>query len=262
MENTNWFKQAPNKPLFPDLLWSRPENRLHAGKLLIIGGNKFAVASPGIAYGAALKAGAGTVRVLLPDATKKLVSQVFPEAEFAPSTPSGSFARESLSALLELAQWSDGVLLAGDFGRNSETAILLESFMQKYSGQVTIAQDSVEYFINKKSTLYERENTLAIINFSKLQKLAQNNRPLLPIKSDMNMHQLVEVLQDWKINLITNHAEQFVASAKEGKVSTTKMLEESNWQIELGAYAATWWLQQPQKTFEALTTAIFDYTSS
>jgi NAD(P)H-hydrate repair Nnr-like enzyme with NAD(P)H-hydrate dehydratase domain len=96
MENTNWFKQTPDKPLFADLLWSKPENRLHAGKLLIIGGNKHLVAAPGVAYSAAQKAGIGACRVILPDSTKRMVGKVFPEAEFAPSTPSGSFARESL----------------------------------------------------------------------------------------------------------------------------------------------------------------------
>jgi hypothetical protein len=260
MDNTNWFKQNKDKALFEDLLWNRPENKRYAGKLLIVGGNLHAVSTPGLAYSVAEKAGAGTIRVLLPDSTRKLVGKVFPEAEFAPSTPSGSFARESLAQLLELAQWADGVLLAGDFGHNSETAILLESFAEKYQGQLTFAQDSVDYFINKNSIFFERENTLPIINFGKLQKLAQNNRPNPPVKYEMNMHQLVDVLQEWKINLITNHADQFVLATKEGKVSTIKMPEDSNWQVELAAYAATWWLQNPGRTFEAITTALFEYS--
>jgi hypothetical protein len=73
------------------------------------------------------------------------------------------------------------------------------------------------------------------------------------------MHQLVEVLQTWKINLLTDHAEHFLVSTKDEKVSTTKMPEDSNWQVELPAYATTWWLQNPSKTFEALNTAVFDY---
>jgi hypothetical protein len=259
MENTNWFKQKQSEPLFSDLLWSKPENRLRAGKLLIIGGNKHLVAAPGNAYTAAEKAGIGSCRVILPDSTKKMIGKIFPEAEFAASTPSGSFARESLDLLLENAQWADGVLLAGDFGRNSETAILLESFADKFDGQLCVVQDGVDYFLHKNSPLFERENTLTIIDFGKLQKLAQNNRPQPPIKSVMNMHQLVEVLQEWNINLITSHAGQFVAVTKEGKLSTTKMPEDSNWQVELAAYASTWWLQQPTKLFEAITTSVFDY---
>jgi hypothetical protein len=55
MENTNWLKQAQDKPLFADLMWSRPENRIHAGKILIVGGNKFAVTAPAMSYSAAHK---------------------------------------------------------------------------------------------------------------------------------------------------------------------------------------------------------------
>jgi NAD(P)H-hydrate repair Nnr-like enzyme with NAD(P)H-hydrate dehydratase domain len=259
MENTSWLKQAQDKPLFADLMWSRPENRIHAGKILIVGGNKFAVTAPAMSYSAAQKAGIGTCRVLLPDATKRTVSKIFPEAEFASSTPSGSFSREALAQLLELAEWADGVLLAGDFGRNSETAILLESFAQKYSGQITFAQDSADYFLQKQSALFTRKNTLTVTDFGKLQKLAANNKPNPPIKHSMNMHQLVEVLQEWKINLIVCHADQFVVAAENAKVSTTKKPKDSNWQIELAAYAATWWLQNPTKTYEALSTAVFDF---
>ena len=39
MNHDYWHKQTSSKPLFPELIWSRPENRQLAGKLLIIGGN-------------------------------------------------------------------------------------------------------------------------------------------------------------------------------------------------------------------------------
>jgi NAD(P)H-hydrate repair Nnr-like enzyme with NAD(P)H-hydrate dehydratase domain len=262
MENTNWLKQTSDKPLFSDLLWSRPENRLHAGKLLIIGGNKHAVAAPGVAFSAAAKAGAGTVRVLLPNATQKMIGKLFPEAEFAPSTPSGSFSRNAIDQFLEHASWADGVLLAGDFGHNSETVILLDNFVAKYSGQLTVAQDGLDYYLNKGSVFFSRPNTIGVLNFGKLQKLAQNNIPQPPIRYSMNLHQLVEILNEWTnqfpIQLITNHADQFIAAA-DGKVSTTPISEESNWQVELAAYTATWLIQQPTKPFKALTTAVFDY---
>ncbi|MEK7561819.1 MAG: hypothetical protein AAB541_03065, partial [Patescibacteria group bacterium] len=129
MADTYWLKQAKDKPLFEDLLWSRPENKRLAGKLLIVGGNLYGFSAPGTAYGAALKAGIGTTRVLLPDKLQKTVGKLMPEAEFAPSTLSGSFARPGLAKLLEEGEWADGVLLAGAFGRNSATAILLDCFM-------------------------------------------------------------------------------------------------------------------------------------
>jgi NAD(P)H-hydrate repair Nnr-like enzyme with NAD(P)H-hydrate dehydratase domain len=262
MENTNWFKQNPDKALFEDLLWSRPENRRHAGKLLIIGGNLHAVTAPGLAYAAAQKAGAGTIRVVLPDSTRKLVGKIFPEAEFAPSTPSGSFSRDSLAYLLESSSWADGVLLAGDFGRNSETAILLDSFIAKYQGQLVIADDALDYFLHAHSLALKRENTTLVINLGKLQKLAKNNRPGVPILHTMTLSALVAALSEWTAqipaNFITKHSDNLTV-AHAGKASTTFQKEESNWQIEVPAYACVWQLQNPKKPLEALTTATFEY---
>ena len=264
MENTNWLKQTADKPLFPDLLWSRPENKRQAGKLLIVGGSVDGFAAPATAFAAATKAGIGTVRVLLPDSTKKILGKSFAEAEFTPSTPSGSFSRQALAQLLENAEWADGVLLAGDFGRNSETAVLLDSFLDKYAGQVTVAQDGLDYFWGPASKLLSRPETLSVINLGKLQKLAKNNRPSTPVLHSMNLHELVTVLADWTSGIpgsfITKHADNLVVAAG-GKVSTTPQAEESNWQVDLAAYASVWRLQQQTKPFEAMASAVHQYLS-
>ncbi len=260
MEDTNWLKQAPDKPLFPDLVWSRPENKRQAGKLLIIGGNQHGFAAPVAAYNAAVAAGVGTTRVILPQALKKVLGTSFAEAEFAPSTPSGSLARQALDMVLENAKWADAVLLAGDFGRNSETAVLLSSFLDKFNGQVTAAQDGLDYFLGPNSPLLNRPNTLSVINMGKLQKLGKNNRPERPVRHAMSLLELVDLLSSWKTNAITKHADNFVA-ASGGQVSTTPSKKEQNWQIELAAYAAVWWLQNPTKPFEALTTAVYNYVN-
>ena len=262
MENTNWLKQTPDKPLFEDLLWSRPENKRARGKLLIAGGSSHGFAAPAAAFAAANKAGIGSVRVLLPSSTQKTLGTSFAEAVFAPSTPSGSFSQQALGELLEQAEWADGILLAGDFGRNSETAILLDSFLDKYSGPVTAAQDSLDYFLGAKSKLLSRPGTISVINLGKLQKLARNNRPGTAILHNMNLHELVTVLADWTNSMpgsvVTKHADSLLA-ASGGKVSTTPQKDESNWQIELAAYASVWSLQQPAKTFEGLSCAVYSY---
>src|SRR5438105_2493778 len=142
MALTNSSRQT-NEPLFPDVLWNRPENKRHAGKLLIVGGHQQSFSTVSEAYAAATKAGIGTARVILPDKLQKMLSGLFPEAEYAPSTHIGSFSRQALDSLLEAAEWADGVLLAGDFGRNSETAVLLESFIEKYKDLLALAGDSL-----------------------------------------------------------------------------------------------------------------------
>src|SRR3989344_7199327 len=109
-----WLKQSTDQPLFPDLLWSRPENKAQAGKLLIVGGNLHGFTAPAGAYSAAEKAGIGVVRVILPDKLQKTVGKMIPEADFVTSTPVGSFGRQALAQMIEDARWANGVLLAGD----------------------------------------------------------------------------------------------------------------------------------------------------
>ncbi|MBI4033733.1 hypothetical protein HY379_01915 [Candidatus Saccharibacteria bacterium] len=255
-----WLQQR-DKPLFSDMMWSRPENKKQAGKLLIIGGNQHGFAAPVAAYNAAVAAGVGTTRVILPDKLIRALGTSFTEAEFAPSTPSGSFSRQALEPILENAGWANGALLAGDFGRNSETAILLSSFMNKFDGQVTVSQDGLDYFLGASSPLLNRPNTLSVINMGKLQKLAKNNRPDPPIRHSMSLLELVDLLGGWKTNVITKHADNFVA-ASGGQVSTTPSKKDQNWQTELAAYTAVWWLQNPTKAFAALSTATWSYNES
>src|SRR5688500_298259 len=108
MQPEFWHKQEAGKPLFPQLEWSRPENRQMAGKLLIVGGNLHGFVAPAEAYSESMKAGIGMSRVLLPSAIQKVVGPSIENGEFAASTPSGSFSQRALVELLDWCKWSDG----------------------------------------------------------------------------------------------------------------------------------------------------------
>lgn len=253
-----WLKQSADKPLFEDLLWSRPENKMHAGKLLIIGGNAHNFSAPAEAYDSALKAGVGVAHVLLPDALQKTIGSVLENCEFAPTNKSGSFASRSLAEWVSLASWGDGVLIAGDLGRNSETGIVLELFLKKYSGLLTITKDAVDYFYHQPRHLLERPNTTLVISFAQLQKLvAPTGRAL---KFSMTLMQLADELHHISSGfaahfLIEHNGTLFVAV--DGKVSTTTLGETPEvWRVNYAAQASVWWLQNPNKPFEALTTSI------
>jgi 2',3'-cyclic-nucleotide 2'-phosphodiesterase (5'-nucleotidase family) len=260
MDATYWHKQADNRPLFPDLIWNRPENRMYAGKLLIVGGNLHDFKAPADAYGEALKAGIGTVRVLLPDALSKIVGRFFPEAEFAPSTPSGSFATQSLAELIDTAEWADGVLIAGDMGRNSETAVLLEKFVEKYTGQLTLARDSTDYFIKSPQNLLQRPDTTLVVSLAQLRQLSTSAQFVVPVTSNMGLLQLVEVLHDLtskhSVNIVVQHVENIFVAVN-GQVSTTKLEpQQPTKRMSIAAHTSTWWLQNPDKAFQALTTGV------
>lgn len=253
-----WQRQEPGKPLFPDLLWSRPENRQFAGKLLIVGGNSQGFAAPAEAYAAAGKAGIGVARVLLPDVLQKTVGNIFTAGEFAPSTPSGSFGQKALLELLAMAQWADGVLVGGDLGRNSETAILLETFAAKYSGQLTVSTDAADYAIMPGTAILGRPDTSLVLNFNQLQKLAIQAKFTTAFTSSMDFLRLIAALHDFSrlhhLTIILQHLDTLFL-AVDGRISTTKYTALPTL-TDTAAYASVWWLQNPAQPFQALSTAI------
>ena len=260
MEPTYWHRQQPGKALYDDLLWSRPENKLFAGKLAIIGGNAQGFAIPAQSFAAATQGGIGTARVLLPDSLRKTVGKLFPEAEFAPSTPSGSFSKKALAECLDLALWADGVLLAGDLGRNSETAVLLEQLSSKFHGQLTITKDAADYFMGSPLPLLEREATLLVISFGQLQKLAVSLHFPQAFTTGMDLVRSIYCLHSftglYPFHILTRHHDNLLV-ASGGQVSTTKdERDHPVWRTETAAKAAVWWLQNPSRAFEALTTSI------
>ena len=255
-----WHKQTVGQPLYPDLLWSRPENKKQAGKLLIVGGNAHGFAAAGEAYSESAKAGIGTARVLLPDSLQKTVGRVFEAGEYAPSTPSGSFSQKALAELLEMSAWADATLLAGDLGRNSETAILLEKFTSKYSGRLAITKDAADYFINAPEALLARPNSLLVISFAQLQKLATKARFPLALTFEMDFLRLIDSLHEFTRGhqpaIIVKHL-QTIFVAVNGQVSSTKLEEDIDiWRVKTAAAAAVWWLQNPGSLFEAVTSSL------
>lgn len=258
MDATNWQKQTRQAPLFPDLLWSRPENRRHAGKLLILGGNGHGFAAPAAAYAEAGKAGIGTCRVVLPDALHKTVSSMFPAADYAASTAtSGGFARAALAEWLDQSAWADGVLLAGDLGHNSETAMLLESYLDKYGGQLSLVGDAIDYCLDTPELCLTRPDTTLGMSAGQLQKFMMAAKWPTAVTSTMALLQLVETLQaftrQYPLNIMTVH-DQHVVVAAAGQVSSTTVAASNL--TSLVSHAAVWWLQNPSQAYEALTTSI------
>jgi len=255
-----WHRQAADKPLFPHVIWSRPENRQLAGKLLIVGGNLYGFAAPAEAYTESLKAGIGSSRVLLPSAIQKVVGPSIENGEFAASTPSGSFSQRALVELLDWCKWADGVLFAGDLGRNSETAIMVEKFLTKCEAPAVLTKDAVDYVVSLPQAALERPNTVLVPSFSQLQRLGTAAHFEKPLTFSMDLMRIVEWLhlftERYAPHIVVKHLDQLFV-AVHGEVSTTKLIQDIPiWRLKTATHAAVWWLQNSGKPFEALTTAI------
>jgi hypothetical protein len=243
------------------MLWNKPETKALAGKLLVVGGNSFAINAPSEAYAIASHAGAGEVKAVLPDSTKKLFGGTVPPGiELAQSSPSGSFSKEALANLLAYADWADMVLLAGDFSRSSETAILLEEFVAKCGSQITVTRDAIEYFTKSPKLLLENESITLVLSFSQLQNMLINSKYDRPVTFSMANNVLVEALSllanKTKANIITAR-HNYIYLVADGRVSVTDFGKElKSWRLNTAVHAAVWNMQNPSKPFESLTTAV------
>ena len=258
--HSHWQKQG-KEALFPNLVWSRPETKATAGKLLIIGGTGQSFAGVAEAYQQAEKAGIGSVRVLLPHSLEKTVGKLFPAAEFVPSTPSGSFATSALAEFLAASTWSDGVLIAADTGNNSETARLFEAFIEKYTGQLTLCGDSIDTLMSPVAQILDRPETTLVLTLEQLQKIAVAAHHTEAFTSDMGVLMLIERLGTFNklhaAHLVVLY-QDIIAVAADGHISTTDR-EDHPTPNALAAHTATWWLQTPTMGYESLTTAAYNH---
>lgn len=250
-----WQKQD-REPLFNDLIWSRPENKKYAGKLLIIGGQSGEFAHVASAFETANKAGAGHIRVLLPESLRKL-AQIIPEVEFAAANKSGSFAREALAQWFDLSEWADHFLLAGNFGKNSETTTIIDGFLLRGNCPATLNLDSLSSTGINLEQLIRLPLTL-VIDRPLLQKMGTALGLTVPIQSTTPIDRLAEIIhqisQGNQANLVIQDGEQTWA-AVDGNLVSTKSRPINN--TELSADCAVWLMQNPKKPLEALATACF-----
>lgn len=254
-----WQKQLSTKPLFPDVEWNRPEQRSQAGKLAIIGGNKLGFMAVSDAYAAANKLGAGQVRAILPDVLKKAVPASVTDAVFIPSNASGGFSREAIPQLISAANWADSVLLVGDTGRNSETAMACERLLESHDGHLVITRDAVELLKPAASQIVSREKTTLVLSFAQLQKLFQAVYYPKILSFSMQLMQLADALHKFTITypvtIVTFHHNQLVV-AHSGQVISQEFDEPMHiWRGLTATYAASYLLWSPTQPLEAISTS-------
>jgi NAD(P)H-hydrate repair Nnr-like enzyme with NAD(P)H-hydrate dehydratase domain len=255
-----WKQQQPTKPLFPDIEWSKPEQKTSRGRLGIIGGNKLGFAGVAESYSTALNTGAGEVRVLLPDCLRKSIPASMTDVVFAPCNPSGSLSRDALPDLTALGSWASCLLLAGDAGRNSETAIAYSDLIRDYAGQLVITRDAVDLVKNDSEALINRPNTTLIVSFAQLQKIFQAVYYPKMLTFSMQLLQLVEAVHKftvtYPVTIAVLHRDTLIV-AHDGEVVTTKWETPlAIWRGITAARAATYLMWTPSQPLQAIATSL------
>lgn len=255
-----WRQQTADKPLFPDVEWSKPETKSQRGRLGVVGGNKLGFTGVAESYATSLKTGVGETRVLLPDGLRKTIPPSMTDVVFGASNPSGSLSREALGDALALAAWSHVLLLIGDAGRNSETAILYEDLLREHTGPIVITRDAIDLVKNSADFLVARPHTTLVLSFAQLQKLFQSVYYPKVLTFSMQLMQLVEAVHKFTVTypttLVVLHRDTLVI-AQGGDVTTTPWENPMLiWRGDTATRAASYMIWNPKNTLGAITASV------
>jgi NAD(P)H-hydrate repair Nnr-like enzyme with NAD(P)H-hydrate dehydratase domain len=261
MDFDYWQKQAPDKPLFPDIVWDKPEQKALAGKLLLVGGSSSGFAAVAQAYQDSIKAGIGECRAVLPDSLKKSIGAGTLDCVFVPTNQSGGMSKEGLPAIKAAAAWTDTILYIGDAGRNSETSIVYEQLLQAFPDKLNvITRDAADLVKADWPELLQQPKTIFIMTLAQLQKLFQAVYYPKTILFSMQLTNLVEALHKFTVTypatIVVFHQDQMVV-AQDGQVTSTPWLEPMMiWRGTVAARAAVYAAHQPNKILKAITTSL------
>lgn len=260
MDHKYWQQQTRTKPLYPDIEWSKPERRDLAGRLGVIGGNKLGFAGVAEAYSTALEAGVGQVRILLPQTLKKVVPRTITDTVYAPDTTGGSLSRDAMGDMSALADYSSGILLIGDAGRNAETALVYEQFISSYTGPLTITRDSIDLVKNSANLLVDRPDTMIVASFAQVHKLLQAVYYPKVMTFSMTLMHVVEIMHKFTITypctIAMLHRDHMII-AHAGEVITQEWDAPMRiWRGETATRMASYWLWNPDKPLAAAAASI------
>ncbi len=256
-----WHRQEKDKPLFGEIVWARPQNKRLKKKLVIVGGNSNAFMQIATSYQQVVNAGIGSCRVVLPDMLEKTVGKSIEDVVFLPSSTSGGFSSNGVLTMHEYSEWGDGIFFPGELGQGSETSIFMEKFVDETKVPLILSGDSLEAFYKEPEKIFNRENTLLVLNIRQLQKMTPKLNFWTPITHSMGLVQLVEALHkitaERETMIVANH-ENNVLVAMYGEVSTTHIKDDDNWQLQTASKAAVYFLQHHEKPFQAVTTSLIN----
>lgn len=251
----NHIEKQVDKPLYEDILWSRPVRR--TGRILLVGGHRDGFAELQKVYQGFEDAQVAECRLALPDKLSKLVGSLEGVSLLA-STPSGSIARDALSELVYLANESDLVSLGPDLSNNSETTLVMQRLIAETRASVVIPPQSAEQLLPEAGEWKDKENLLLFLNQKLLYKLAAKlavdaTIPLNPT-ADSIAEITLAVSKEFSPSVVVLF-ENSIIVAIDGKASITKT-KTSNIGKLVGLLG-TFWLQNESKRYEALTTGAY-----
>ena len=159
-----------------------------------------------------------------------------------------------------MASQVHGVLLPGNIGRNSETAMLLADLLRSYNGKLCVTKDAVDALYGEATNLLKRPDTLLVVSFAQLQRLTREVKSPVAFRSDMDFLFFLEKLHDFSLKhpamIITKHHDQILV-AMDGRIISTERKDLSElWCVDVASRAMTFWIHHPKNPLGAMASSL------
>jgi|GEM_PF-5747075 len=222
-----WLKQE-DKPIFPDILWSRPENKSFLPKVVIVGGSKQGFAKSAAVYQSAAESGCSSLRLFLPSVLKDALP---PSSDFVfvDSNRTGSFDSSLYDNLLVAKPMTDVFVISEDSGKESETVQAIHKIIKDddcdmlFAGKAILANDS--YF---DELIKRKSNTTLVLDTNSLQKVASRLPVQVFFKSDDGLVDVVKkthsITKELKKIIIITKFEDTILIVEAGEVFSSKSI--------------------------------------
>jgi len=151
---------------FPPAQFTRSidTHKYTAGKVYIIAGSRGFTGAALLSATAALRSGAGLVKLALPESLGIIAETLSLETivEYLPETASQSLASEALSAIESGCEWADSVVLGPGIGRDPDTQSLVLKLIQNIKKPLIIDADALFALAKHPQVLNKRQNPILI----------------------------------------------------------------------------------------------------
>lgn len=128
------------------------------GKVLCIAGSKNMAGAAYLCGYAALRTGAGMVRIFTPEANRIILQTLLPEAIMTTYEDRDSM----LEQLTEAFSWADTVAIGPGLGKSDNSAVLLEQVMKKWNHPMVVDADGLNLLAERMELLEQHEGPLIV----------------------------------------------------------------------------------------------------
>lgn len=134
------------------------------GRVQVIAGSRGMVGAACLTASAALRAGAGLVKLAVPECVWDIaaVKVTCVMTQGLPNTSEGTFAETAFDPLLELVQWADVVALGPGLGRTDETGRLVRRLIEETDLPLVVDADGLFHLTSSLPVLGARKSQTVV----------------------------------------------------------------------------------------------------